>query len=144
MNNENNDDRTDLEHILNIGPTNSVVEKNDMHIECEYDDIASVKVNIKEVIMKGNDALDDLMVIARISEQPRAYEVLANLIRTLVDANKELATVNLNEKRIINNSVNDNRKMNNNFFVGSTSDLLKILKPHKVDEITIENEDEDE
>lgn len=46
--------------------------------------------NIYRLIAKGEDVLDELSDIARVSEHPRAYEVYANMYRSLVETNKDL------------------------------------------------------
>ena len=42
------------------------------------------------LVTKGNDALDELLAVAKESESARAYEVAAMLIRNLSDTTKEL------------------------------------------------------
>jgi hypothetical protein len=137
------DEKPDLAKILNITSlTVPTIERQELiPIENEpSDDLELAKDNIKNIIRKGTDSLDEIMDVAKRSEHPRAYEVLSNLIRTLVDANKELAAINIREK---GTSVsNDNRKINNNVFLGSTADLLSLMKPHKVEEIIIDHEEE--
>jgi hypothetical protein len=137
-------ERQDLAKILNINSINvPEIEKQELipvMVE-QSDDLELAKDNIKNIIRKGTDSLDEIMDVAKRSEHPRAYEVLSNLIRTLVDANKELAAINIREK---GTSVsNDNRKINNNVFLGSTADLLSLMKPHKVEEIIIDHEEDD-
>ncbi len=136
-------EKQDLAKILNISPIEFPSKTEELPIlNAEYaDDLELAKDNIKTIITKGTDSLDEIMEVAKRSEHPRAYEVLSNLIRTLVDANKELAAISIKEK---GTSVsNDNRKINNNVFLGSTADLLKLMKPHKVEEIIIDHEEEE-
>lgn len=90
------------------------------------DDVEQAKKNIKEIIMKGKLSLDDLLDVARISEHPRAYEVAANFIRALVEANRELVDINVKEKESTN--YHDNRQIHNHTYVGSTAELLKMMK----------------
>ena len=54
------------------------------------DDYEYARRNLYDVIEKGNNALEDIMDVAKQSESPRAYEVVTNLIKTMVDANKDL------------------------------------------------------
>jgi len=137
-------EKPDLAKILNIRSLTVPVEQKQELISIENEpcnDLELAKDNIKNIIRKGTDSLDEIMDVAKRSEHPRAYEVLSNLIRTLIDANKELAAINIREK---GTSVsNDNRKINNNVFLGSTADLLSLMKPHKVEEVIIDHEEDD-
>ena len=131
-----------LTDILNVNP---IVPKNEILFPInshDLDDIELATSNIRDLIFKGTGSLDDLMDVAKRSEHPRAYEVLANLINTLVNANKELVGIRLKEMGSRVN--NDNRQINNNLFVGSTADLLKLIKPHKIEEAIIDDEDDKE
>jgi len=135
---EKKNDKDKLSRILNITPTQLSRKLNIPGANEEYADIEQAKFNIKDIIMKGSSSLDDLIDVARQSEHPRAYEVLANLIRTLVDSNKILVDINIREKST--NVNNDNRKINNNnIFVGSTKDLLQAINPQQK---TIEHDEE--
>jgi len=87
--------------------------------------------NLKELISKGNDTFDELLQLASSLENPRAYEVAATFLKTLVDANKELAELAF-KKGAVNKSINnDNRQVHNHMYVGSTADLLKMMKQAK-------------
>ena len=129
-----------IEQILNISEMPSEERALTVIEPEEYsDDVQFSKDNIKKLIGKATDSIDELMDIAKRSEHPRAYEVLANLLRTAVDANKELATIAIKEKGT--SVVNDNRSVNNVFM--TTSELLKIMKPHKIEEAIIDVESEE-
>jgi hypothetical protein len=83
--------------------------------------------NIHNAISKGSEALDYLLEIAKQSDHPRAFEVVGQLTKTLVDANKDLLDV---QKKVKDLKVEDTspETINNNLFVGSTADILKMLK----------------
>lgn len=83
--------------------------------------------NIHNAISKGSEALDYLLEIAKQSDHPRAFEVVGQLTKTLVDANKDLLDV---QKKVKDLKVDDTspETINNNLFVGSTADILKMLK----------------
>ena len=85
--------------------------------------------NLYDVIEKGNSALEDIMDIAKQSESARAFEVVTNLIKTMVDANKDLLELSKKKKELDKNSVLEQTKVtNNNLFVGSSAELLKMIK----------------
>jgi Terminase DNA packaging enzyme len=90
--------------------------------------------NLYNIIEKGNNALDDIMDIAKQSESARAFEVATNLIKTMVDANKDLLELAKKKKELEKVEEPDQTNVtNNNLFVGSSADLLKMIKG-KIDE----------
>tara|TARA_X000001316_G_C922057_1_gene36839 strand:+ start:3009 stop:3362 length:354 start_codon:yes stop_codon:yes gene_type:complete len=80
-----------------------------------------------ELLEKGKSSLDDMMDVARASEHPRAYEVLATMIKNLSDVNDKL--MDLNKKRNDMDKRDEDVKQitNNNVFLGSTADLQRML-----------------
>lgn len=97
------------------------------------DDYEFARTNIISVINKGQEALDDIASIAQQSESARAYEVTTNLIKTLVEANKDLLDLSKKKKDIRGPQEGDSssKTVNNNLFVGSTSDLVAMLQKMK-------------
>ena len=82
-----------------------------------------------ELVEKGNQSLELMIEVARESEHPRAFEVLSGMIKNISDVNDRLMDLNkkkkdLDRKEEIKNIANTT----NNLFVGSTSELQKILK----------------
>jgi hypothetical protein len=93
-------------------------------------DTEVARENIKELIQKGHRAVDELAVIARDSQHPRAYEVMATLIKNMSDLNKDLLQLQKQKKELMVSSDNKNGEVNvnNALFVGSTAELMKLLK----------------
>ena len=95
-------------------------------------DFELARKNLQELAKKGNKALDELIMLAKNSEHPRAYEVVATLIKTLADTNKDLLDTrrkNIDVDKARGASPNgDAKTVNNNLFVGSTAELQKFLK----------------
>lgn len=89
-------------------------------------DFRYARENFYNVIEKGTQALEDMLDIAKSSEHPRAYEVVSTLMKTLVDANKDL--VAMAKQREKESEPEETKTVNNNLFVGSTSELQKMLK----------------
>ena len=59
--------------------------------DCEAEsDFQSARTNIKTIIDQGQEALSGILDLASASEHPRTFEVAGQLIKTLVDANKDL------------------------------------------------------
>lgn len=94
-----------------------------------------------ELINKGKESLDLMVEVARESEHPRAFEVLATMIKNISDVNDRLMDLNKKNKDI-NKKEEDKPKQienqQNNIFLGSTTDLQKLLQQQS---LTIDNKD---
>lgn len=97
------------------------------------DDYKYARENFYNVIENGTKALEEMMDLARASEHPRAYEVISTLMKTLVDANKDLVAMNENRQKKAEPE-QEKQVTNNNLFVGSTSELQQMLKDLKNDD----------
>ena len=96
-------------------------------------DFEFARNNMIEVIEKSKDALDGILDVAQMSQHPRGYEVAATLIKTIADINKDLLELSKKKKELSGN-VETPKTVNNNLFVGSTSELLKMLKNKDLNE----------
>lgn len=123
---------------LNLQPINAIKNQIQVAIDNNSDDVNHARTNIRDLIYRGTSSLEDILDVAKASEHPRAYEVAANFLKTLVDANRELAELKFKEDKVTAEKNVDNRSINN-FFVGSTTDLLKMMKNAK----TIEHDDDE-
>ena len=97
------------------------------------DDAEFARANIRDLISKGNSAIDTLLQVANASEHPRAYEVAAGLIKNLGDLNKDLLEIQ-KRKRDLDPTQSKNNSTTNidkAVFVGSTTELVKFLKNNK-------------
>lgn len=87
--------------------------------------------NIKELIRAGNNAIDSLGEIAKISEHPRAFEVFSGLIKNLADLNKDLLDIQAKNQKLTgsksNDDVNSSLSVNQAVFVGSTKELIQLI-----------------
>ena len=82
-----------------------------------------------ELVEKGKQSLELMIEVARESEHPRAFEVLAGMIKNISDVNDRLMDLNKKKKEI--DKKDDIKKVantTNNLFVGSTTELQKLLK----------------
>lgn len=100
--------------------------------EEEKADFDQARTNIKEIIDKGQNVLDDMIALAKASDHPRSYEVAATLIKTLVDTNKDLLELHKKRKELRGKqeqpSAATTNVQNNTVFVGSGVELLEMLK----------------
>lgn len=85
-----------------------------------------------ELIEKGKESLDLMIEVARESEHPRAFEVLSGLIKNLADTNDKLMELNKKHKDVVKED-KPKQITNNNVFLGSTTDLQRLLH-NKLDE----------
>jgi hypothetical protein len=82
-----------------------------------------------ELVEKGKQSLELMIEVARESEHPRAFEVLSGMMKNISDVNDRLMDLNKKKKEI--DKKDDIKKVantTNNLFVGSTTELQKLLK----------------
>ena len=95
-------------------------------------DYEESRKTLKELVKKGNDAIDHLMAIATDTEHPRAFEVVATLIKNTAEANEKLMTMQKAVRDMKNIKQKDGGvNVDKAIFVGSTADLNKLLKGKK-------------
>lgn len=126
--------------ITDILPVKKVtVDKEDVD-----KDYTTVRENLKDIVKRGTEAIDGIMLVASESQSPRAYEVVATLIKSVADANKDLLSLHKQIKEIKKTEVDNSSTTitNNSLFVGSTSELQKLLKGKmkEIDETKIVDE----
>jgi hypothetical protein len=94
------------------------------------DDFEYARGNLVSTIEKGQEALTGILDVAAQSQHPRSYEVVATLMNSLVAANKDLMELQKRKKDLLKQDEGGPNKQvtNNNMFVGSTAELLKMLK----------------
>jgi hypothetical protein len=93
-------------------------------------DYETVRNNLRELVDAGKNALDGVMAVAQEGDQPRAYEVVAQLIKTLSETNRDLLEMHDRVKSIRkteNNNNTTNNTTNNAIYVGSTRELQDII-----------------
>ena len=84
--------------------------------------------NYYNLIERNQDAIEEMLEIAKQSEHPRAFEVVGQLIKSGLDANKELMGLHKTKKELSIEKAGPTTNVNNAVFVGSTADLQKLLK----------------
>lgn len=95
-------------------------------------DFEYARGNMLSILEKGNEALDGMLDVAQQSQHPRAFEVVATLIKTLADTNKDLLELKKRQKELDKqDNLQNPQTINNNLFVGSTMELQKLLKKHE-------------
>ena len=110
------------------------VPASDSKVENADKDYEYARENFYNVIEKGTYALEEMLEVAKASEHPRAYEVVSTIMKTLVDANKDLVTMSDKKVKDAPQEEQVQGTVNNNLFVGSTNELQKVLKDIRKDE----------
>ena len=110
-----------------VGPSN-----NDIIIDAE-EDYSFARQHIKKLIDTSDEAIATMHALASDAEHPRAFEVLANMIKSAADMNSQLLALQKERKKIVQEpepgSVKGNSTTtNNSIFVGTTTELQKLLK----------------
>ena len=85
--------------------------------------------NLQGIIDQGQEAMHEILQIAKAGQHPRAFEVYGGLLKNMVDANKELLNIQkqMRDMTGVKKEVN-NTNIDKAIFVGSTSELSKLLK----------------
>ena len=92
-------------------------------------DYEYTRANLYSLIEKGQEAINGIMDLAGESDSPRAYEVAGQLIKNVADTTDKLADLQKKIKDLEEDNVKQTTNVTNNaLFVGSTSDLSKLLK----------------
>jgi hypothetical protein len=122
-----------LSEALEIAPisacTSEIIEvKNSIEDDAEF-----ARQNLRDLIEKGNDAADHIISVAKQSDHPRAFEVVAGMLKNLADMNKDLLEVQKRKQDLQPKTTNNTQNLNIDkaVFVGSTAELLKQLKENK-------------
>lgn len=127
--------KKDLNEILNIEDgvqsAQQIVQTSDGDDEHEIDsDYQYTRQNLYQIIERGTDALEEMLEIAKQSQQPRAFEVVSTLVKTVSDANKDLLELK-NKQKSMKGEKGTPKNVTNALFVGSTAELQKMIKDMK-------------
>jgi len=92
-------------------------------------DYETVRDNYNYIVTKGMNAINDIIDVAKNSQEPRAYEVAAILIKNVTDANEKLILLQKQMRDMTGKSKATNEtNIDKAVFIGSPSDLNKLLK----------------
>jgi hypothetical protein len=90
-------------------------------------DYKYTRENLYGLVERGQDAIDGILDVCKETENPRAYEVAGQLIKTVGETAEKLLDIQTKLKKLEdeNGSV---KTQHNHLYVGSTSELQKFLK----------------
>ena len=97
--------------------------KDDISKDYDY-----TRGNLYSIIEKGQEAIDGILELAQETEQPRAYEVAGQLIKSVSDATDKLMDLQKKLKDVNEEDKKSPTNVTNALFVGSTAELAKMIK----------------
>ena len=123
----NTDDGVEVDAI--VKSEDKKIEKSQTRVNDVNKDYDYTRGNLYSLIEKGQEAINGIMEVAGETASPRAYEVAGQLIKSVADTTDKLADLHKKVKDIeVDNPKTQNTVTNNALFVGSTSELSKMLK----------------
>ena len=123
----NTDDGIEVDAMVKAEDTE--IQKSQTRAENVEKDYDYTRGNLYSLIEKGQEAINGIMEVAGETASPRAYEVAGQLIKSVADTTDKLADLHKKVKDIeADNPKTQNTVTNNALFVGSTTELSKMLK----------------
>jgi hypothetical protein len=119
--------KASLEKNLPTIKKDKPVEKIDKDVKDDYE---FSRDTYRDLIATGTRSLDILAELARESEHPRAFEVLSQAIKNIGDTTDKLMSLQKAKKELNKEDKEKEEQAqvtNNNVFVGSTTDLQRLL-----------------
>ena len=133
-----------LNEVLNIAEEvlDKKEEKNPLEVVNEKPDVVVPQADVDtdfdtgrgelyKLLEKGNQAIDGILALAKEGEHPRAYEVAGQLIKTQSEVAQNLLDLRDKLKKIKDVKELGPKNVTNALFVGSTTELQKMIKKNK-------------
>ena len=126
-------------------PENGCVKRKDQLKDISGDvekDYEYTRANLYSLIEKGQESLNGIMELAGESASPRAYEVAGQIIKSVADTTDKLMELQKKVKEVDEDKGKPTQVTNNALFVGSTSDLSKMIKQQFLNTTTSKDNNE--
>jgi len=122
-------DKTEEKNPLEIAkePPKPVAPQND-DVDTDFD---TGRGELYKLLEKGNEAIDGILALAKEGEHPRAYEVAGQLIKSQSEIAQNLLDLQDKLKKIKDIKGDVPKNVTNALFVGSTTELQKMIKKNK-------------
>ena len=140
---KNLSDALGIEHEIIEKPKQQIIEYEPPQelSDDEEEDYVLVRKTLRNLIEKGNDAIEEIAQIARQNESARGFEVVSNLIKTVGETSKDLYALQKQKKDLKQpDAASDPRKkgpesinVEQAVFVGSAAELLSAIKKQRED-----------
>jgi len=135
-----------MEEVFNVMPTAELTERkpapivqthyNEPDLEQDLTDAyQQSKENLQGIIDQGQDAMEEILQIAKAGQHPRAFEVYGTLLKNMVEANDRLLKIQKEMREMDKKSGKGDTNIDKAIFVGSTAELGKLLKNSKNDTV---------
>jgi hypothetical protein len=127
-------DALGIEHEVLPAVVQQVIQEPIMENQVDQEeDYRLARKTFRQLINKGNDAIEGISDLAKESESPRAYEVMATLMKTVADTTKDLyalqkMTKDLKAEDKARPQEEQRINVEKAVFVGSTAELLRQVK----------------
>ena len=105
-------------------------------------DFEYARLNLKELIDKGKDSLENAISLAESLDSPRGFEVVSNFAKQLAEMNKDLMGLYQQKKEIEKEKITVNNNTTNAIYVGSTSDLQDLVNQSRSRRKALDNNEE--
>jgi DNA polymerase III delta subunit len=102
-----------------------VSSNNEDDIDSDY---KYQRENFYNLVEKGSRAIEGILELAKESEHPRTYEVAGNLIKQVAEVTEKLGDLQEKMKKLKEVPDSAPKNVTNALFVGSTTELQKILR----------------
>ena len=102
------------------------VSKDD--VQKDYD---KIRKNLYGLLGDGKEAIDGILKVATEGDSPRAYEVVAQLLKAVSEINKDIMDLHRQVKEVNKEENVYNQNTTNAIYVGSTSELQDIINPER-------------
>jgi|3_EtaG_2_1085321.scaffolds.fasta_scaffold165026_2 hypothetical protein len=128
-----------LDRIFDVAERDEVEESLPVEIDSESEnrdsdvdeDYAESRRKYYELLDKGNIAIEGALELAQETDAPRAYEVVGQLLKVNSEINTEIIDLQLRMEELKNSGMQQPSSVTNALFVGSTTELQKMLKGDK-------------
>ena len=113
-------------HVEKVKPSLKKSETEDVKQDYEIS-----RAQLHNLVMKGQEAVDGILDVARASDHPRAYEVAGQLIKHVADTADKLIDLQKKMKDLDTEEKKGPTNVTNALFVGTSAELQKMLKQQK-------------
>ena len=124
-----------MEELLNVEVSNTpeggCAKRKDQLRDVTEDrekDYEYTRGQLYSLIDQGQEAVRDALEVAQESGHPRAFEVATNAMKQVADMTDKLMDLQKKVKDLDEEKKGPSKVTNNAMFVGSTSELQKMLK----------------
>ena len=118
-----------LSNIFGVRPLeegeSSLVEIIPSEVDSDFE---FARNNIRLLAEKGQVAVDHIIQVAKATDHPRAYEVVATLIKSMSEVNQDLIELQKRKKDLSPIKEQTIVNVDKAVFVGSTRELINQIK----------------